>query len=83
MSDIDWSDCDLVESIPGRVSGAWCLKNSRMPVQTIIDNYDAGMSPEDLAAAWEGVTLDQVKGVLAYARPQPDAPREPSEGEKK
>ncbi len=29
---IDWSQCPAVESVPGKVSGAWVLKGTRMPV---------------------------------------------------
>ncbi len=32
MAALDWSQCPAVESIPGKVSGAWVFKNTRMPV---------------------------------------------------
>ena len=45
----DWSDCPLVEVIPGKVSGVPLLKNTRLPVDAITGNYDAfldeGLSP--------------------------------------
>ena len=28
----DWSKCPAVESVPGRVSGAWVFKDTRLPV---------------------------------------------------
>lgn len=28
----DWSQCPAVESVPGKVSGAWVFRNTRMPV---------------------------------------------------
>jgi hypothetical protein len=37
----DWSDCPLVEVIPGKVSGAPLLKDTRLPVEAITGNYDA------------------------------------------
>lgn len=47
---LDWSDCPLVEIIPGKVSGAPLLKNTRLPVEAITGNYDAfreeGLSPD-------------------------------------
>ena len=50
MATLDWSDCPLVEVIPGKVSGAPLLKNTRLPVDAIIGNYDAfrdeGLSPD-------------------------------------
>ncbi len=41
MAGFDWSDCPLVEVIPGKVSGAPLLKNTRLPVDAITGNYDA------------------------------------------
>jgi len=32
---LDWSQCSAVESIAGKVSGAWVLKGTRMPVSVI------------------------------------------------
>ncbi len=50
MASFDWSDCALVEGIPGKVSGAPPLKNTRLPVDAITGNYDAfrdeGLSPD-------------------------------------
>ncbi len=55
MATVDWSECPLVEVIPGKVSGAPLLKDTRLPVEAITGNYDAfraeGLSPE---AAIEG-----------------------------
>ena len=32
MASLDWSQCPAVESIPGKRSGAWVFKDTRMPV---------------------------------------------------
>ncbi|MGA3258657.1 MAG: DUF433 domain-containing protein [Bryobacteraceae bacterium] len=44
MATLDWSQCPAVESIPGKVSGAWVFRRTRMPVQTVFENLEAGMS---------------------------------------
>jgi hypothetical protein len=36
MASLDWSQCPVVESIPGKMSGAWVLKGTRMPVSAIL-----------------------------------------------
>ena len=64
---IDWSECDLVEVVPGKVSGAPLLKGTRLPAQTIVDNHDYGMTPGEIMEQF-GVTEDQVRRVLDYAR---------------
>jgi uncharacterized protein (DUF433 family) len=62
---VDWSQCPLVESIPGKVSGAPVLRGTRVSVQTIVDDYDAGMLPADTAEAWV-ISLKEVHDILDY-----------------
>jgi hypothetical protein len=45
---LDWSQCPAVESIPGKVSGAWVFKDTRMPVSAVFENLEAGASIEEL-----------------------------------
>ena len=61
----DWSGCSLVERVAGRLSGAAVLRGTRMPVQGIVDNYDAGLTPAEVAAAFD-VSLADVSVILAY-----------------
>jgi len=65
-SSIDWSQCPAVESIPGKVSGAWVFKGTRMPVQTVFDNLEAGMSVDEITEVFD-VTPEEVKAVLHFA----------------
>ncbi len=48
MANLDWSQCSAVESVPGKVSGAWVLKGTRMPVSAIFENRQAGASLNDI-----------------------------------
>ena len=38
MASLDWSQCPMVESIPGKVSGAWVFRGTRVPVSAIFEN---------------------------------------------
>ncbi len=67
MANLDWSQCDAVESIPGKVSGAWVFRGTRMPVQTVFDNLEAGMSLSEITDVFD-VTPEEVKAVLHFAR---------------
>lgn len=42
-----WSQCPAVESIPGKVSGAWVFKNTRMPA-TVFENLEAQQNLKSL-----------------------------------
>ncbi len=66
MAQLDWSQCPAVESIPGKVSGAWVLKGTRMPVQTIFENLEAGLSAKEITEVFD-VTEREVKAVLHFA----------------
>jgi len=65
-SPLDWSQCPAVESVPGKVSGAWVFRGTRMPVQTVFDNLGAGMSVEEITEVFD-VTAEEVKAVLRFA----------------
>ena len=66
MTNLDWSQCPAVESVPGKLSGAWVFKGTRMPVQTVFENLEAGLSVEEITDVFD-VTLEEVKAVLHFA----------------
>jgi len=66
MANLDWSQCPAVESVPGKVSGAWVFKGTRMPVQTVFANLEAGMSPQEITEVFDGVKLEEIEAVLKF-----------------
>ena len=64
MSPLDWSQCPVVESIPGKRSGAWVFRGTRMPVSTVFENLQ-DMSVDELVDEF-GVTREQVAAVLQF-----------------
>jgi uncharacterized protein (DUF433 family) len=74
MAPVDWSDCPLVEVVPGKVSGAPLLKNTRLPVDAITGNYDAfrdeGLSKEAAIAetldCYPEAGIDAIKAIVDY-----------------
>ena len=62
---LDWSQCSAVESVPGRVSGAWVLRGTRMPVSIIFENLDSGITVEEVMEQFD-VTREQVHAVLEF-----------------
>ena len=63
---LDWSQCPAVESIPGKVSGAWVFKDTRMPVATVFENLEAGLTVEEVMEEF-AVTREQINAVLHFA----------------
>jgi len=71
---IDWSQCPVVESIPGKVSGAWVLKDTRMPVSAIFENLEAGANIDDIMEWFAGLDRSQVEAVIEFAARSLDKP---------
>ena len=83
MAILDWSQCPAVESIPGKVSGAWVFKDTRMPVATVFENLEAGATIDEIME-WFDVTREQVVAVLEFVArslqsPTPHLPASRSE----
>jgi len=56
-----------VESVPGKVGGAWVLKGTRMPVSAIFENLEAGASLNDIMQWYDGLDREQLKAVIEFA----------------
>lgn len=65
MAALDWSQCPAVESIPGKVSGAWVLRGTRTPAKTIFENLEAGMSIEELLEQFP-VSRGEIEALMAF-----------------
>ena len=65
MATLDWSQCPAVESIPGKVSGAWVLRGTRTPVKVLFENLEAGMSIEEVIEQFP-VTREQLESLMAF-----------------
>jgi uncharacterized protein (DUF433 family) len=70
---LDWSQCPAVESVPGKVSGAWVFRGTRLPVATIFENLEDGMTIEEIMEQFD-VTREQVTAVLDFAARSLEAP---------
>jgi uncharacterized protein (DUF433 family) len=67
MAALDWSQCPAVESVPGKVSGAWVFRGTRMPVAAVFENLEDGLSIDELVELYDGLTREQIQAVLEFA----------------
>jgi uncharacterized protein (DUF433 family) len=77
MASLDWSQCAAVESTPGKVSGAWVLKGTRMPVSAIFENLEAGANIDDIMQWYDGLDRKQVEAVIEFAAASTGTPSTP------
>jgi uncharacterized protein (DUF433 family) len=69
MDAIDWSNCEDVERVPGKVSGQPIVKGTRILAQGVIDNAEDGYTAEQIAAEiYDGLPVDRARRVIAFAR---------------
>jgi uncharacterized protein (DUF433 family) len=73
MTNLDWSQCSAVESIPGKVSGAWVFRDTRMPVSIVFENLESGATIEEIME-WFHLTREQIVSVLEFAARSLDPP---------
>ena len=71
---LDWSQCPAVESVPGKVSGAWVFKGTRMPVAAVFENLEDGLTIDELLELYDGLTREQVQAVLEFTAQSLQAP---------
>ncbi len=64
---LDWSECPAVETVPGKVSGAWVFRGTRMPVATVFENLEDGLTVDEIVQMFDGITREQVRTVLEFA----------------
>src|SRR5579859_5921688 len=57
---LDWSQCTAVESVPGKVSGAWVFRGTRIPVAAVFENLEDGLTVNDIVEMFDGLRQEQV-----------------------
>jgi len=63
---LDWNECDAVERVAGRVSGAWVFKGTRVPVRALFENLEEGATVDQFLQWFPGVIKEQVLVVLVH-----------------
>jgi uncharacterized protein (DUF433 family) len=72
MATLDWSKCSAVESVPGRLGGAWVFRDTRMHVSAVFENLEAGAPVEEIIEQFD-ITREQINAVLEFAARSLDA----------
>jgi uncharacterized protein (DUF433 family) len=73
---LDWSNCPDVERCPGKMSGAWVLKGTRMPISTIFDSLAGGANIDEIVSWHDGLNAKQLHSVVGYSGLGASAPKQ-------
>jgi uncharacterized protein (DUF433 family) len=67
-TEIDWTGCDLVERIPGKVAGRPIVRGTRIAADTIVQAFELGESIEDIREGFPSLSVDQIKQLIEFAQ---------------
>ena len=73
-NEIDWSGCELIERVPGKVSGQPIIRGTRIMPQPVVRSFERGESIEQIREDWPSLSVDQIKRFVAFARAQRSQP---------
>jgi uncharacterized protein (DUF433 family) len=59
-----WEALDAVERDPGKVSGAWVFRGTRVPVVALFENLRDGATVDEFLEWFPGVNRVQVEAVF-------------------
>ena len=65
--DIDWTACELIEQVPGKVSGRPVVRGTRILPDAIVNSYDLGESIEDLREGFPSLSVAQIERLIEFA----------------
>jgi uncharacterized protein (DUF433 family) len=67
---IDWSECELVESVAGKVGGKPVVKGTRIPADTILTDEELGATVQETHESFPSLSPDTIRSIRAYGRSQ-------------
>ena len=53
--------------MPGRVSGAWVFRGTRIPLTAVFENLEDGLTIDEIVELYDGLTREQVLQVMNFA----------------
>jgi uncharacterized protein (DUF433 family) len=71
---VDWTQCELIESVPGKVSGRPIVRGTRILPDAIVSSYDSGGTLEDIHEDYPGLSTAQIRRLIEFAHAQPGQP---------
>ena len=67
IASIDWDGCELIERVPGKVSGKPVVRGTRIMPDAIVGSYDLGETIEELHEGFPTLSVAQIKRLIEFA----------------
>jgi uncharacterized protein (DUF433 family) len=68
--EVDWMACELIEQVPGKVSGRPIVRGTRILPDAIVGSYDLGETVEELHEGFPSLSIAQIKRLIEFAHAQ-------------
>ena len=72
--EIDWTQCELIERVPGKVSGRPIVRGTRIMPDPIVNGYDLGDSIENIHEGFPTLSVSQIRRLIEFAHTQRGQP---------
>lgn len=66
--EIDWTGCELIERIPGKVSGQPIIRGTRILADTIVEDAELGSSLEEIHENYPDLSIRTIQQLISFAQ---------------
>ncbi len=66
-AEVDWMACELIESVPDKVSGRPVVRGTRVLPDAIVDSYDLGETIDELREGFPSLSAAQITRLIEFA----------------
>jgi uncharacterized protein (DUF433 family) len=63
---MEWSECPLIERVPGKMNGAPVIKDTRVQPETIVENFEGGCSIEEIHENYPHLPVDTIRRIIEF-----------------
>ena len=68
--EIDWTACELIERVPGKVSGKPVVRGTRILPDAIVGSFELGETLDELRAGFPSLSACQIQRLIEFAQAQ-------------
>lgn len=69
-SPVDWMACEVIEQVPGKVSGRPVIRGTRIFPGVIVNSYELGDSVEELCEGFPSLSAGTIRRLIEFAEVQ-------------
>jgi len=69
-TEIDWMACELIEAVPGKVSGKPVVVGTRIMPDAILNSFELGDSVEEIHEGFPTLSIAQIKRLIEFGLDQ-------------